>query len=239
MSIAENYAVVVQNIQSAREKRAAQTGMDQPVQLIAVTKNHTIAEMEEAYELGMKVVGENRVQEALAKFDHFQDRLEYHLLGHLQTNKVKQAVSFFHLIHSVDSLRLMQQIDRHAAAVGKVQAVLLEVNVGEEATKFGLAFDEVIPFLAEASQFSHVSIEGLMTVAPHFDDPEATRPIFRKLYQLFTAIKDKSYENCNMKWLSMGMTNDYPIAIEEGANVVRVGTAIFGERNYAVELTRR
>ena len=193
MSIAGNLAIVKRNIQLAQAKRKKLTGIDEPVNLIAVTKNHGIDEMEEAITAGATVVGENRVQEALAKYDHFQRQLEYHLLGHLQTNKVKQAVFLFDLIHSVDSLKLAEHISRAAVKIEKVQPIL----------------------------------------------PEATRPFFHSLYEKFLEVKALSWSNCTMKWLSMGMTNDYVVAVEEGANMVRVGTAIFGERDYAIELTRR
>lgn len=239
MSIAGNLAIVKRNIQLAQEKRKTLTGIDEPVNLIAVTKNHGIDEMEEAITAGATVVGENRVQEALAKYDHFQRQLEYHLLGHLQTNKVKQAVFLFDLIHSVDSLKLAEHISRAAVKIEKVQPILLEVNVAQEASKFGMKLDEVIPFLNEAADLPGISIQGLMTVAPHFEDPEATRPFFHSLYEKFLEVKALSWSNCMMKWLSMGMTNDYVVAVEEGANMVRVGTAIFGERDYAIELTRR
>ncbi len=240
MSIKCNIAAVEQNIQLAQERRAKLTGSQlMPVKLIAVTKNHSTAEMQQAIDCGLTSVGENRVQEALAKYDVFQDQLEYHLLGHLQTNKVKQAVPIFDLIHSVDSEKLARQISRVAGELAKVQPVLLEVNVAGETTKFGVPLADTLHFAKLVSELPNLVVSGLMTIAPHYDDPEATRPLFRGLYEQFIAMKQACLPNCTMQWLSMGMTNDYPIAIEEGANMVRVGTAIFGARNYAIELTRR
>lgn len=239
MSIKCNIAVVEQNIQLARERRAKLTGSSWPVKLIAVTKNHTTAEMQQAIDCGLTAIGENRVQEALAKHDVFQDQLEYHLLGHLQTNKVKQAVSLFDLIHSVDSEKLAKQISRVAGDLTKDQQVLLEVNVSGEPTKFGVSLADTLNFAKLVSGLPHLIVAGLMTIAPHYSDPEETRPLFRNLYEKFIEIKRSDIPNCTMQWLSMGMTNDYSVAIEEGSNMVRVGTAIFGERNYAIELTRR
>ena len=240
LSIKCNIATVEQNIQLAQERRARLKDMRiMPVKLIAVTKNHSTAEMQQAINCGLTAVGENRVQEALAKQDVFQGLLEFHLLGHLQTNKVKQAVPLFDLIHSLDSEKLARQINRVAGDMAKVQHVLLEVNVAGEATKFGVTLADTLDFAKLVSELPNLAVSGLMTIAPHYDDPEATRPLFRSLYEKFIAIKQASIPNCTMQWLSMGMTNDYPVAIEEGSNMVRVGTAIFGARNYAIELTRR
>ena len=240
LSIKCNIATVEQNIQLAQERRARLKDMRiMPVKLIAVTKNHSTAEMQQAINCGLTAVGENRVQEALAKYNVFQGQLEYHLLGHLQTNKVKQAVPLFDLIHSLDSEKLARQINRVAGDMAKVQHVLLEVNVAGEATKFGVTLADTLDFAKLVSELPNLAVSGLMTIAPHYDDPEATRPLFRSLYEKFIAIKQASIPNCTMQWLSMGMTNDYPVAIEEGSNMVRVGTAIFGARNYAIELTRR
>lgn len=241
MSIKCNIATVEQNIQLAQERRAKLTGSNtlMPVKLIAVTKNHSTAEMQQAIDCGLTVIGENRVQEALAKHDVFQGLLEYHLLGHLQTNKVKQAVPLFDLIHSVDSEKLAKQISRVAGDLTKVQQVLLEVNVAGETTKFGVPLADTLQFAKLVSELPNLVVSGLMTIAPHYDDPEATRSLFRSLHEKFIEIKQAGLPNCTMQWLSMGMSNDYPVAIEEGANMVRVGTAIFGARNYAIELTRR
>lgn len=240
MSIKCNIATVEQNIQLAQERRAKlKNRPPQPVKLIAVTKNHSTAEMQQAIDCGLIAVGENRVQEALAKQDVFQGILEYHLLGHLQTNKVKQAVSLFDLIHSLDSEKLARQISRVAGDIAKVQQVLLEVNVAGEATKFGVSLADTLDFAKLVSELPNLAVSGLMTIAPHYDDPEATRPLFHSLYEKFLAIKQACIPNCTMQWLSMGMTNDYPVAIEEGANMVRIGTAIFGARDYTIELTRR
>ena len=240
LSIKSNIATVEQNIQLAQKHRALLTGKTVvPVKLIVVTKNHTTAEMQQAIDCGLTAVGENRVQEALAKHDVFQGQLEYHLLGHLQTNKVKQAVPLFDLIHSVDSEKLAKQINQVAGDLNKIQQVLIEVNVAGEATKFGVSLSDTVDFVRCVSELPHIAVAGLMTIAPHYDDPEETRSLFHCLYEKFIALKQVCLPNCTMQWLSMGMTNDYSVAIEEGANMVRVGTAIFGARNYDIELTRR
>jgi len=240
LAIKSNIAIVEQNILLAQKHRALLTKTDvMPVKLIAVTKNHTPSEMQQAIDCGLTAIGENRVQEALAKHDVFQEKLEYHLLGHLQTNKVKQAVTLFDLIHSVDSEKLARQINHAAENLSKIQKVLVEVNVAQEATKFGIHLADTVDFIRCISEFPHIAVSGLMTIAPHYDDPEETRSLFRSLYEKFIALKQVSLPNCTMQWLSMGMTNDYSVAIEEGANMVRVGTAIFGARNYDIELTRR
>lgn len=240
MSIQNNIAIVQQNIQAAMKQRANIFGQAPvPVKLIAVTKNHTPAEMQQAIDCGLTVIGENRVQEALAKYDIFERKLEYHLLGHLQTNKVKQAVPLFDLIHSVDSEKLAIHISKVAGELAKIQPVLIEVNVAGEATKQGVSPADVFDFAHKVSSLPNLVVAGLMTVAPHYDNPEETRPLFRTLYDKFMEMKQAGIPNCTMEWLSMGMTNDYSVAIEEGANMVRVGTAIFGARNYDIELTRR
>jgi PLP dependent protein len=240
MSIQNNIAIVERNIQTAMRERANVSGQALvPVKLIAVTKNHTPAEMQQAIDCGLTTIGENRVQEAVAKYDIFGRKLEYHLLGHLQKNKVKQAVPLFDLIHSLDSEKLARHISRVAGELAKIQPVLLEVNVAGEATKQGVSLADVLDFVRMVSSLPNLVVAGLMTVAPHFDDPEETRPLFHTLYDKFMELKQACIPNCTMEWLSMGMTNDYSVAIEEGANMVRVGTAIFGARNYDIELTRR
>ena len=155
------------------------------------------------------------------------------LIGHLQRNKVRQVVGKAFLIHSVDSLRLAETIEAEAAKIGVTAKILLEVNVAEEESKFGLKMEEVIPLAEEISKMEHIHILGLMTIAPFVSDPEENRPIFRKLRQLSVDIKEKNMNNVDMDVLSMGMTNDYEVAVEEGATMVRVGTGIFGERDYS------
>lgn len=191
------------------------------VKLIAVTKTRAVEEIKEAIRAGITCIGENRVQEAEEKFPYLP-KVEKHMIGNLQTNKVKLAVEIFDVIQSVDSLKLAKEIDKRCEAIGKVMPVLIEVNIGEEANKHGIRLENVKSFVKEISQFENIIIQGLMCVAP-LVNPKEARPYFKKMKQLFDSIN-------GLKWLSMGMSNDYKIAIEEGSNMVRIGTAIFGER---------
>jgi len=191
------------------------------VKLITVTKTRTVEEIKEAIEAGVRCIGENRIKEAKEKFP-FLPEVEKHMIGHLQRNKVKSAVELFDMIQSVDSLRLAEEIDKRCKAIDKVMPILIEVNIGEEEQKHGLKLSEVKDFIQNISRLNNIKVEGLMCMAP-FISPEETRPYFKKMKSLFDSLE-------NLKWLSMGMTNDYKIAIEEGSNMVRVGTAIFGKR---------
>lgn len=166
------------------------------------------------------------------KYEHFPT-LRWHMIGHLQRNKVKQVVDKAFLIHSVDSIRLAETIEAEAAKINTVARVLLEVNVAEEESKFGFHLDQVMEAVEQISKMEHIHILGLMTIAPFVEDPEENRPVFQKLRQLSVDIKEKNMNNVNMDVLSMGMTNDYEVAVEEGATMVRVGTGIFGERDYS------
>ncbi|EAX47061.1 alanine racemase domain protein [Thermosinus carboxydivorans Nor1] len=233
MSIAGNLETIAQNIRSALARRSTHIAEQlQPVTIIAVTKNQDIAAMREAIDHGVTIVGENRVQEAMTKHKSLDRTVEWHLIGHLQTNKVRQAVSLFDLIHSVDSERLAREIDRAAAKIGKRQNILLQVNVAGEETKFGVSPREAIVLARLVAGLEHVRLCGLMTIAPFFDDAEMTRPVFRELYQIYCELKALNLPGSDIKWLSMGMTNDYTVAVEEGANLVRIGTGIFGPRQY-------
>lgn len=205
------------------------------VTLIAVSKTKPVSMLQEAYDLGVRVFGENKVQEIRDKYEALPKDIEWHMIGHLQTNKVKYIVDKVKLIHSVDSLRLAETIEREAEKHGCTADILLEVNVAEEESKFGLKMDEVIPLAEKISQFSHVNLRGLMTIAPFVDNPEKNRTIFADLQKLYVDIKEKNIDNGTVSILSMGMTNDYEVAIEEGATMVRVGTGIFGARDYAVK----
>ena len=227
--IVENLAIVQEKVQQALNNRLNEK-FDQTVKLIAVTKNNDIYAMREAIDAGIKVVGENRIQEALDKKKELNRTVEWHLIGHLQTNKVKQAVLNFDLIHSVDSERLAVEINKVANSLNKVQEILVQVNVVNEISKFGLNIEQVNSFIKTISQHENLKVVGLMLIAPYYDNPEEARPIFRKLYEQFMEIKNQQILNVEMKWLSMGMTNDYQVAIEEGANIIRVGTGIFGQR---------
>ena len=204
------------------------------VTLIAVSKTKPIEMLQEAYDLGVRVFGENKVQEITAKYDALPDDIHWHMIGHLQTNKVKYIIDKAELIHSVDSLKLAETIEKEAAKHDLIADILVEVNVAEEESKFGMKMEEVIPFVEKVSAFPHVRVRGLMTIAPFVEDPEENRSIFADLHKLYIDIKKKNHDNDTVSVLSMGMTNDYEVAIEEGATMVRVGTGIFGSRNYAV-----
>ena len=214
---------------------AIQSGRNpEEITLIAVSKTKPISAIEELIDIGVCEFGENKVQELCEKYEQVSKPVHFHLIGHLQTNKVKYVVDKACLIHSVDSLKLAKEIQKEAAKKQVIAEVLIEVNVAEEESKFGLRIEEVIPFLQEISNFSNIHVNGLMTIAPFVDNPEDNRIHFRKLKQLSLDITSKNIDNIDMNVLSMGMTNDYKIAIEEGATMVRVGTAIFGARNYTI-----
>ncbi|MBQ1469506.1 MAG: YggS family pyridoxal phosphate-dependent enzyme [Schwartzia sp.] len=229
--IAEHLETVKKNIEESMAKR---TGIfkDDPVQLVAVTKNHDVEAMREAIDAGVTVVGENRVQEAVEKHEKLDRDVIWHLIGHLQTNKVKQAVKNFDLIHSVDSEHLLDAVDTAAGKIHKVQNILIQVNLAKEESKFGI-YKEDLPFLLQkADQMKHVHLMGLMCIAPNYENVEECRPLFREMRGIFDKLQMFPLMNSEMKWLSMGMTHDYQIAIEEGSNLVRIGTAIFGPRQY-------
>ncbi len=209
---------------------------EQEVTLIAVSKTYPPAAIAEAINCGQLVFGENKVQELTDKIACFSEHnppLSWHLIGHLQRNKVKYIIGKTTLIHSVDSLRLAQQIEQLSAAQNLISDILLEINVAGEETKFGLSPAEAEPLLRQLSLMPHLRVRGLMTIAPFVENPEDNRPIFRELHELLVDINTKNIDNIAMDTLSMGMTNDYSVAIEEGATMVRVGTGIFGVRDYA------
>ena len=203
--------------------------------LLAVSKTHPLEAVEELAAHGVKAFGENKVQEFLSKKDELHlDGVEKHLIGHLQTNKVKYVVDKACLIHSVDSLRLAEQINSEAEKKNVICNILIEVNIAGEESKFGVAKDEVKPLLEAIKNLKHVHVKGLMTIAPFVDDAEDNRKYFREMHKLFIDMRQEKADNIEMEVLSMGMTGDYQVAIEEGATMVRVGTGIFGERNYNI-----
>lgn len=204
------------------------------VTLIAVSKTKPVSTLQEAYDLGIRVFGENKVQELTEKYEALPKDIHWHMIGHLQTNKVKYIVDKVDLIHSVDSLRLAETIEKEAEKHNCHANILLEVNVAEEESKFGLKTNEVIPLVEKIAYLPHITVRGLMTIAPFVDNPEKNRTIFADLQKLYVDIKKKNIDNVNVSILSMGMTNDYEVAIEEGATMVRVGTGIFGARNYNI-----
>lgn len=200
------------------------------VTLVAVSKTKPVSMIEEAYRTGNRDFGENKVQELCEKHEVLESDIRWHMIGHLQRNKVRQVVDKTVLIHSVDSVRLAAQIDEEAAKKGITADILLEVNVAAEESKYGFRLEETEQALREIAAFSHVHIQGLMTIAPFVDNSEENRPIFKKLYQFYVDMRGKNIDNVTMSMLSMGMTGDYEVAIEEGATLVRVGTGIFGTR---------
>jgi PLP dependent protein len=218
--IADNIRSVTQRIAKCCEKSSRPV---QDVSLVCVTKEATVAEMDEAIEAGARVFGENRVQDALAKHEAIGDKVDWHLIGHLQTNKAKDAVKIFSLIHSVDSIHLAEEIDKQAARMGKVQDILIQVNTSGEASKFGIEPAQTEDLLEKIAAFPNIKVAGLMTIAPEVEDPETVRPYFRALREL----RDRLSARYDLKILSMGMTNDFEIAIEEGSTMVRIGRALF------------
>lgn len=231
MSIADNIAEVRARIQKAAQ-RAKRDPRD--IKLIAVSKTHSPDRIREAYDAGLRSFGENRVQEFAGKIDALRDLhdAEWHLIGHLQSNKSSKAAELFSAIDSVDSLKLAQRLDSAARETGKKLAILIEVNVGGEAAKSGIApgSKELEELLQGVSGLSHLDVRGLMTVPPYTEDPEGARPFFRKLREIRDEIALRRLPGVEMPVLSMGMSHDFEVAIEEGSTCVRVGTAIFGER---------
>ncbi len=204
------------------------------VTLIAVSKTKPIEMLQEIYDEGIRDFGENKVQELTEKYEVMPKDMKWHMIGHLQRNKVKYIVDKVTLIHSVDSLRLAETISREAEKKGVTVPILIEVNIAGEETKFGLSSkEEVISLTEQIAALPNLSVKGLMTVAPPVKDPEENRPFFREIRQLSVDITNKNIDNVSMEILSMGMTNDYTVAIEEGATMVRVGTGIFGARDYS------
>ncbi len=232
MMLGDNYIKVMENIKAAC-KRAGRD--ESEVTLISVSKTKPVSDIEEVYKAGSRDFGENKVQEILEKTPVLPDDINWHMIGHLQTNKVKQVIDKTVLIHSVDSLHLAKEIEKQAAKKDIIVNILLEVNVAKEDSKFGLYDNESVYELAEeCAKMPHLKVQGLMTIAPYTDNPDSNRPYFKKLKELSVDIMRKNIDNISMDVLSMGMTGDYEVAIEEGATMVRVGTGIFGERNYAI-----
>jgi pyridoxal phosphate enzyme (YggS family) len=227
MPIADNVKTVTDRITSA----AKRSGRDLPsVKLVVVSKTVGVDRISEAVAAGALILGENRVQEAKEKIEKLGPIASWHLIGHLQTNKAKYAVKLFYLIHSVDSLELAKEIDKQAAKIGKVQDVLIEVSIAGEASKAGVASENAVALIKGAAKLKNISIKGLMTMPPFSDRPEDSRPYFKKLRELSESVARENIPSVSMKELSMGMSGDFEVAIEEGATMVRVGTAIFGDR---------
>lgn len=227
----ENLAKVEERVATA----CARAGRDRSeVTLIAVSKTKPVEDLQVIYDAGIRQFGENKVQELTGKIPAMANDIDWHLIGHLQRNKVKYIVDKVKLIHSVDSYRLAEEINIQAKKQGVVADILIEVNAANEATKFGVKLDEAKQLCEEISHLDAVHITGLMTIAPNVVVPEENRAVFHKIKDLSVDIANENIDNVDMRILSMGMTNDFEVAIEEGATHVRVGTAIFGERNYSI-----
>ena len=225
--VAENYRHVLKKVEEA----CVRSGRDpKDVTLIAVSKTKPVEMIEEAMEAGARVFGENKVQELCDKYEQLPKDLHWHLIGHLQRNKVKYIVDKAELIHSVDSLKLAEEISKEALKKNVKVNILIEVNVAEEESKFGVSVEETPGLMEYVAKLPGIHIQGLMTIAPYTTDPEENRPVFRTLKKLAVDIKKKNIDNVNMGVLSMGMTGDYQVAVEEGSTMIRVGTGIFGAR---------
>ena len=231
--IQENYRAVREKINETCKRVGRKP---EEVTLIAVSKTKPLSDIEKLIKIDVIEFGENKPQELRDKFDEVSTPVRFHQIGHLQTNKVKYIINKAVLIHSVDSIKLASVIEKEAEKRNIHVNVLIEVNYAGEDTKFGVSKEEVLPLVKEiAEKYRHINIRGLMTIAPFVDDPEENRPIFKGMHELLLDIKSQNIDNVDMSILSMGMTNDYVVAVEEGATMVRVGTAIFGERQYKGE----
>lgn len=204
--------------------------LPQGIELVVAAKGRTLQEVSEAIEAGAKIIGGNYAQETKRLHHVIGKKVEWHFIGHLQKNKVKSVVSIFDMVESIDSVEIAEDVDKSCVQIGKVLPVLIEINCGEEKQKFGVYFEDAVELIKEISSLRNLRITGLMTMGPRFGNPEDSRPYFVKTRKLFERIRTLDLPNVEMKYLSMGMTNSYKIAIEEGANIVRIGTKIFGER---------
>ncbi len=202
------------------------------VTLIGVTKTRDEDSINYSIDCGIKHIGENKVQEITKKYDKIKEGVKWHLIGHLQTNKVKYIIDKVDLIHSVDSVKLAKEIQKRAEANNIVMEVLIQINIADEQSKFGVKKQDLDSILVEISKLKNIKVMGLMNIAPFYDDIEDARLDFKEMKRIFDSLKQNSYDNVEMQYLSMGMTGDFEVAIEEGANLIRVGTGIYGARNY-------
>lgn len=226
----ENYKEITQNIACAAQKSGRSY---EDITLLAATKTVDADVINHAIDSGIKVIGENRVQEFLSKYEGYNP-VRKHFIGHLQTNKVKDIIDKVELIHSVDSYRLAEEISKQAVKRGITVDILLEINIGDEQSKSGFSYAEALDAVEKIALFDGIKIKGLMAIPPICENPQQNRPYFAKMKKLFIDIDDKKIDNSSMDILSMGMSDDYEVAIEEGANMVRLGTALFGRRNYSI-----
>lgn len=230
------YTYIKDNLNEVKDRiaQAAIRSGRQPeeITLIAVTKTLPVDVINAAMTFGVTDIGENKVQEVMDKYDSILNEPKWHLIGHLQSNKVKYIADKVSLIHSVDSLRLAEEISKRCEKIEKVMDVLIQINVAEEDTKFGIKREEIYELVEQVSTLPNIRIKGLMAIAPNTDNDKALRKYFSEMKDIFETLKKTMYNRTDMTYLSMGMSNDYEIAIEEGANMVRIGTGIFGARNY-------
>ncbi len=227
----DNLTNVETNVQAACEKSSRRRS---EITLIAVSKTKPVGMLQEIYDAGVRDFGENKVQEICEKYDKLPPDIRWHMIGHLQRNKVKYIIDKVCMIHSVDSYRLAEEINIQAKKHKIVMPVLIEVNVAGEQTKFGVSKEDAILLAQEMSHLDNLHVQGLMAVAPYVEDPEDNRKYFQQIRKLAVDIQRKNIDNIDMHALSIGMTGDYAVAIEEGATMVRVGTGIFGERDYSI-----
>ena len=225
----------ISDVNTRINKACERSGRDRSrATLIAVSKTKPVDMLKEAYDTGIRDFGENKVQEIMDKYDKLPKDIRWHMIGHLQTNKVKYIADKIYMIHSVDSYKLASEISKYALKAGRIIPVLIEVNVADEESKFGVTFDNAESLIRQIAPLEGIKVTGLMAIAPYTTNPEENREYFARLRQLSVDITSKNIDNISMSVLSMGMTGDYEIAIEEGSTYVRVGTGIFGERNYSV-----
>lgn len=228
MTIKERYDELVQSVDRAKEKRT----FNEEVTIVAVTKTVEVDRIMESINAGVKNIGENKVQELLRKAPEVEGQADLHLIGSLQTNKVKDVLDKTKLIHSLDRMSLLKELEKRGEQKKIVSHCLIQLNVSKEDSKAGMYEEALDDFLKEVEKCHWVKVEGLMTIAPYDENPENIRWVFKKMREIFEYIKNIDYNNVDMRILSMGMSNDYKVAIEEGATMIRVGSLIFGERNY-------
>lgn len=227
INLKDNLKIIEENIENSLRK----AGRNDKVQLIAVTKTQELESVRSLLDLGIKNIGENKVQDLVKRAEELGDITNYHMIGHLQSNKVKDIISYITLLHSLDRVSLAKELNKRARMENKTIDILIQVNIAEEKSKFGFMVKEVLPFIEQILDYENIRIKGLMTMAPYTEDEVLLRNVFKSMVKLKEDISKRNYNNVSMDYLSMGMTNDYEIAIEEGSNMVRVGTGIFGYRN--------
>lgn len=229
MSITNNLNLIKKDIDDLLKKLGRE---EEPFTLIAVSKTVDVEKIEEAIEWGITDIGENKVQELVRKEKEMGDIVRYHMIGSLQTNKLKDIRNIVCLIHSLDRDSLLKEMEKRGRQADETIHCLLQINVGEEDTKSGIYVDEVEEFIEKIENCEFIKVEGIMTLAPFYENTEDVRPIFKKMKEIFDDLSQRSFKNIEMKYLSMGMSHDFKVAIEEGSNMVRIGTSIFGERDY-------